>query len=165
MDAMDANVAVTIDGAVAAAQAREEAIAARRLAYRRARYGGTLPEEEPRTISCHVGYEGNQVSVGHIESLAGVGWNETAQRAIALGWVDCGDGRWTCPPCAHDPEPIFAIKVALRDMGSCIFTKQADADVFARELIENDEAPEDVIVTTYQTTRGEINCLREFDGF
>jgi hypothetical protein len=163
---MDASEkAMTIDGALAAAQARQETIAAARLAYRRARYGGTLPEERPRTISCHVVYEGNPISEGHIESFDGVGWEETAVQANALGWVDCGDGRWTCPSCAHDPEPVTAIKVELRDMGSCIFTKQADADVFARELIENDEAPEDVIVTTYQTTRGEINCLREFDGF
>jgi hypothetical protein len=163
---MEMDTAVTAHNALEAAQEREAANAARRLAYRRAQHGGMLPEEEPRTISCHVGYEGGRVSVGHVESFDGIGWKETAAQAISLGWVDCGDHRWTCPACANDPEPVVAIEVELRDMGSCIFTKREDADEFARELIDDsEEAREDVVVTTYSTTRGRINCLREFDGF
>jgi hypothetical protein len=121
-------------------------------------------EDTPRTIYCHVEQDGGVSSPGHMDEFNGLGWKETAEQAETLGWVNCGH-QWTCPACANDAGMVTAFTVRQGGMGPVVFATQIAAAEFAHDLVENDEDPDEITITTEQVTQGYMNTLCEWDGF
>jgi hypothetical protein len=143
----------------------EQQLAEARKAYLRAQYGGTLPEERERTISCHVYYDGEPVSPGHMDQFTALGWDKTAEQAQALGWVDCGN-RWCCPACAADTTPVTIYTIHDEYVGAVVHTNLGSAEedlINWRDGLDEEEAAR-ITFAIEESTRGYVNSLAEFGG-
>ena len=122
-------------------------------------------DSEHCVLYCHVGYDGDRTSDGHIDKLTGYGYEAIRQQAKEAGWVDCGN-RWCCPACANDATPVIIYTVDDEYVGACVFTNLGDAQEHleaCRDGLDDVESARITIVTG-KNTRGWINQLRGFEG-
>ena len=123
--------------------------------------------DENCVLYCHVGYDGDRTSEGHIDKLTGYGYEAIRQRAKESGWVDCGN-RWCCPACANDPETVAVYRIQDPMFGPpVIYTNKEAAEADFEDWKADLDADEidRLVFETDTMTRGEVNQLGEFDGY
>jgi hypothetical protein len=125
---------------------------------------------EPSSVTCRVPFEGHTPADGHIERLHGIGWTQTQNTARQHGWVEVG-GQWTGPACAQDSMLLHAFSFQPDDgVGPIIFTSAGALLTELSALLEEwARCPpgddERMTVRAIRLTRGQLNTLREFDGY
>lgn len=117
------------------------------------------------SIKCYGGYSGAPAP-DHSEIITGPSYEQANAAATLAGWKLGGYG-WVCPVCANDPEEVPVVEVQLE--GCCGPTVHRSIDSALEELrclLEDGNEEEDIItITRRKMTRGEVNCLPEFEGY